>query len=951
MKKTIFYTLLLLSAIMLLANANGTNPIKERLHAVSKLHTSTAKARKSEPRAQHLPATDLQSELVNDSDVKLSWEAPTGFGSITALSEDFNAGEVPAGWKNIDSDGDGYSWMFRQSSTSPDGTGLCIRSESWFIGKDGNKETKADLNPDNWLITTKISIPADAKLDYNIGLAHPTSPKETYAIYLSETDNEIASFTTLLLKEKLSEPVRQGEKDERSTAVWFDRTIDLSAYAGKEVYLAFRHFESFAEWAILLDNIKVWHDAGKEDAPSFTYNIYRNDEKIESGINETEFVDQNAPFGELRYDVEVQYADGVSPKTSTEINHPDPSDVAYIYLESHDVWGDGSGYQILLDATATQYGLSIPATGNLTSSCTVPPSLHTAFTHRVPQNAEITCTPEHQVVDGIVMVAIPAGTYDYVVVNPTPGQAIFIANNGRGDDYHFEAHKHYRFLAEKNPNEPSGQDHVVLSVSDTPFAVINPVSNLKAEYNTQDKEVTLTWDKPMSKRNAALDEDFEAGLPSTWTTIDADGDGHNWRQLGAFEGHNGGGCVSSSSYINSIGALTPDNYLVTPELNLAEGGTLSFWVSAQDASWAAEKLAVYAATGNSEADFNENTLIHQETLTNKQRVATEAGERGRVQGSWHERSISVPAGTKYIAFRHYDTKDMFAINLDDVKISSENGETPTEGWTYNVYRESDFLNNVSAETYVDKFSTPGTYKYEVEVKYADGTLSNKVATSVTIPNETPAGTATITLEAHNVWGDGSGYQIFLDNTSLTYGTLIPESGPLTNGCDVPAELLNAFSHSAPEGTTLSCTPELLVVDGSTTISIPAGVYDFCIVNPEPGNKIWIAGGEYGRKDNFLFEADKEYHFQAELQGTGDAITLTVIDGIEEIVSAMKVYGMEGYLVIETDQAADFVVYDLYGRHIAKQQVNGKAMIPAQTGAYLVQVTLAGKSHAQKVLVK
>ena len=33
-----------------------------------------------------------------------------------------------------------------------------------------------------------------------------------------------------------------------------------------------------------------------------------------------------------------------------------------VILEAHDVWGDQSGYQLLLDADATAYGTIIPTT-------------------------------------------------------------------------------------------------------------------------------------------------------------------------------------------------------------------------------------------------------------------------------------------------------------------------------------------------------------------------------------------------------------------------------------------------------------------------------------------------------------------------------------------------------------------------------------------------------------
>ncbi|WP_373811946.1 C25 family peptidase propeptide domain-containing protein, partial [Porphyromonas loveana] len=122
--------------------------------------------------------------------------------------------------------------------------------------------------------------------------------------------------------------------------------------------------------------------------------------------------------------------------------------------------------------------------------------------------------------------------------------------------------------------------------------IINPVTNLTA---TQDgMNVVLQWMAPDPEgETVLLEEGFESGIPATWTTIDADGDGNNWTTTPEpwgtpLPGHDSSAAVSSASYINGVGPQTPDNYLVTPELNLANGGTLTFWVCAQDAAYAAE---------------------------------------------------------------------------------------------------------------------------------------------------------------------------------------------------------------------------------------------------------------------------------------------------------------------------------------------------------------------------
>ena len=109
-------------------------------------------------------------------------------------------------------------------------------------------------------------------------------------------------------------------------------------------------------------------------------------------------------------------------------------------------------------------------------------------------------------------------------------------------------------------------------------------------------------------------EDFENGIPTTWLNIDADNDGNTWMEVTApgVSGHNGSnGCAYSCSYFNST-ALTPDNWLITPAINLTANANLTFWVAAQDASYAAEHYGVYiSTTGTATNNF---TLLFEETL-------------------------------------------------------------------------------------------------------------------------------------------------------------------------------------------------------------------------------------------------------------------------------------------------------------------------------------------------
>ncbi|MBR1990988.1 MAG: choice-of-anchor J domain-containing protein [Bacteroidales bacterium] len=95
-----------------------------------------------------------------------------------------------------------------------------------------------------------------------------------------------------------------------------------------------------------------------------------------------------------------------------------------------------------------------------------------------------------------------------------------------------------------------------------------------------------------------LQESFDAGsLPTGWITLDQDGDGYTWdaeTPLNAFTTHTGASCIASASYINNVGALTPDNWLITPALAIPASGStvLSWWATGQDASDYAEHYEV-----------------------------------------------------------------------------------------------------------------------------------------------------------------------------------------------------------------------------------------------------------------------------------------------------------------------------------------------------------------------
>lgn len=341
--------------------------------------------------------------------------------------------------------------------------------------------------------------------------------------------------------------------------------------------------------------------------------------------------------------------------------------------------------------------------------------------------------------------------------------------------------------------------------------------------------------KAIASRDADVSFDFEYSDASEfdWTLVDSDGDGYNWMWLGyeinyAYESSfEGIGLISSASYNGEAGALSPDNWAITPAVNLADdAATLSFYVNAQDPSYSDEHYAVYVGY---EPDIASMNVILPES------IAT---------GEYENKTIDISeyAGeTVYFAFRHFNVYDMFRLNIDLVEIYKE-GEEPV-------------------------------------VPTAEPTVP---------PTPPEEGNAKVILTAGDVWGDGSGYQMLLDSDANAYGSTIPTSGPLTSTGDASEEVYAEFEYKIPENADGACDTQNIVMNDSVEIEIPAGTYDWCITNPTPNDRIWISsalGNVGGRQDDYEFEEGKVYEFVVTYNASNgyDQVDVTITDTADEPV--------------------------------------------------------------------
>ncbi|MBR4424972.1 MAG: S8 family serine peptidase, partial [Oscillospiraceae bacterium] len=162
--------------------------------------------------------------------------------------------------------------------------------------------------------------------------------------------------------------------------------------------------------------------------------------------------------------------------------------------------------------------------------------------------------------------------------------------------------------------------------------------------------------------------DFESDpAEAGWTFTDADGDGYGWiwtpdSSYSSIESYEGEGMLISQSYINSVGALTPDNWAVTPafDLSAASSASLSFMAKGQDADWAAEVFRVYAGTD-------------PEALSPLSADLTATGEWKRYS---FDLSDYLGESAVYAAIRHYNITDMYFLDVDQVEVLVEDDSTP-----------------------------------------------------------------------------------------------------------------------------------------------------------------------------------------------------------------------------------------------------------------------------------
>ena len=253
-----------------------------------------------------------------------------------------------------------------------------------------------------------------------------------------------------------------------------------------------------------------------------------------------------------------------------------------------------------------------------------------------------------------------------------------------------------------------------------------------------DEEVTFT-------------ENFENGL-GNWTLINTDGDSYNWQTVdltsnfsGQFTAKDGSYVAMSRSWIsNSVGAVTPDQWLISPQVQDL-GGTLKYYIM-DDGNNYQENYRIYVSTsGKNVSDFvpvTDDMLSPNST-------------------NWTEVTIDLSdykGQAGYIAFRHYNCTDKDFMFIDAITLTGKQAAQ----WNY--------VNGVTSPYSLTGLTAKTTYEVQVQGKY-ESLLSDWTASTI------------FTTLAGTVYGDvnGDGEVNTVDVTILYNYLLNGDTENMVNG--------------------------------------------------------------------------------------------------------------------------------------------------------------------------
>ncbi len=153
-------------------------------------------------------------------------------------------------WTIYDRDADGRDWSL--------GSGLWGDVPSYChgghqcLGSVSGSNYDGNLEPDNWTFSYGFTVPEEgAVLTWYAAAHHHERYAEHYSVYVEEDFSDATKLGELT-------PVFSETLSAEAADEWQFHEVDLTKYAGKTVYLAFRHHDCTGQYVLKLDDVFVY---------------------------------------------------------------------------------------------------------------------------------------------------------------------------------------------------------------------------------------------------------------------------------------------------------------------------------------------------------------------------------------------------------------------------------------------------------------------------------------------------------------------------------------------------------------------------------------------------------------------------------------------------------------------------------------------------------------------
>ena len=256
------------------------------------------------------PGAPIYGEITADDQVRVYWDdQPTPQpGEGDTFEYNFDNSSLD-GLTLIDADGDGNNWMLGSVAMT---TGYGHNGSTDMILSKSYDNNYGALTPDNYIVFPQSAITTGSTFSFWACGQDASWASEHFGVAVSTTGTNASDFTTVAewtMTAKGTKAVRDG----RDQGNWYNYTVDLSNYAGMEVYIAIRHFNCTDMFYLDVDDVMLGiANKGNRDG-IIGYNIYRSEDNVDYALagtvpgTATEYFD-NPGEGTFYYQVTAVYA-------------------------------------------------------------------------------------------------------------------------------------------------------------------------------------------------------------------------------------------------------------------------------------------------------------------------------------------------------------------------------------------------------------------------------------------------------------------------------------------------------------------------------------------------------------------------------------------------------------------------------------------------------------------